>query len=101
MSLLSEAKEKLDSFATEITDRAQSLLHDISPVVNDGATALENFSKSKIVTELAQYGEDILPESTVNAIVGLIHDAGEAAAKIASLTAPPSAEEAPASAQPQ
>jgi hypothetical protein len=89
MSEIAELEEKIRSWAADITDRAQRLVTEAAPVVHDGADALQKLTSSKIVSELQQYGEDILPPETVDAIVSLIRGAGEAAARIASLTTPP------------
>lgn len=70
-------------------------------VVHDAADALTRLTSSRIVTEVMQYGEDLLPSPTVDAIVNLIRGAGDAAARIAQLTTPPVAPPAePAPAEP-
>lgn len=89
MSEIAELEDKLKSWAADITDRAQRLVSEAVPVVHDGAESLAKLTSSRIVTELEQYGEDILPSTTVDAVVSLIHDAGEAATRIAALTGPP------------
>lgn len=100
MNLL-EVEDKLKVYAQELYDRAEGLLKEAAPVVHDGATTLQQLTSSKIVSEVMQYGEDVLPADVVDAVVTIIRGAGEAASKIASLTAPPApaqpaAPEAPA-----
>lgn len=89
MSVLSDIENDIRTWAADLTDRADKLVTQAAPVVHDASETLESLTKSKIVTELQQYGEDLLPPETVDAIVSLIKGAGEAATKIAQLTAPP------------
>lgn len=100
---LLEVEDKIKLIAQEGYDRAESLLKEIAPVVHDGATTLQQLTSSKIVSEVMQYGEDILPADVVDAVVTIIRGAGEAASKIAQLSAPAAepASEPAQEAQPQ
>ena len=58
------------------------------PVIHDGALALGRFTQSKVVAEIQQLAQPLDPELDTF-LAGIVRTAGEAAAKIAALTAPP------------
>jgi hypothetical protein len=95
VSALSEAEDALRGIADVIRAKADELTGSHLPVVHDAAQTLARLTSSRIVTEVMQYGEEHLPSSTVDAVVALIRDTGEAALRIASLTAPPPPAEGP------
>lgn len=88
-SLLTDVENALRAIGSELHAKGDELITQHAAVVHDAAETVQKLTSSRIVTEVMQYGEDILPTSTVDAVVALVHDAGEAAARIAQLTAPP------------
>lgn len=89
MTSLADIEARIGQVAQDLLDHAEHLKSEVAPVVHDGAVTLQKLTSSKIVSELMQYGEEILPADVTEAIVSIIRGAGEAANRIAQLTAPP------------
>lgn len=100
---LAEVEARLRGMADGLHAQADELLGTHAAVVHDAAGVIQKLTSSRIVSEVMQYGEEHLPASTVDAIVTVIRDAGEAASRISQLTAPPPplADQAPSEVPPQ
>ena len=72
---------------SDIETRLRDLAADALPVIRDGAETLAHLTQSKIVAELQQLAAPLDPE-VESAIAAIIRSAGQAADKIAQLTAP-------------
>ena len=101
MTDLNAVENGLRAMADDLRAKADEILGTHAAVVHDAAGVLQKLTTSRIVSEVMQYGEEFLPAGTVDAIVTVIRDAGEAAARIAQLTTPPPAPAAPEPVQPQ
>ena len=101
MSALLDVKTDIVNVLADVTAKLEHLSASAPQVIDDGATALERLSKSAIVGELEQLVAPLDP-ALEQAIAAIIRGAGDAAAKVASLTAPPApAEGEPAPGDPQ
>ena len=89
MSILSDIEDGIGTVVDELRAKADQMEQQFKPVIHDAADSLAQLSQSRIVSELTQWGEAVLPSTTVDAIVAIIRDAGTVAARVSELTAPP------------
>ena len=89
----------LSTFLADVRARFDRVEAESLPVIHDGALALEQLTQSKVVAEIQQLAQPLDPELDTF-LAGIVRTAGEAAAKIAALTAPPAETPAGADADP-
>ena len=88
-TVLTEVEDGLATVVDELRAKADKIEQEFKPVVHDGAEILARMGQSPIIAELMQLAAGVLPTGTEQAIVTIIRDAGEAAAKVAAATAQP------------
>lgn len=95
MTALSDTETTLGQWADDFRAKADEIVQAHLPAVHDAADALATFQASPIVQELGQFAAGELPAGTEAAIVAILRDAREGAAKVADLTASLDAATAP------
>lgn len=96
---LSDVEGDLNGFIADVRAKVDRVEAESLPVIHSGALALEQLTQSKVVGEIQQLAEPLDPELDTF-LAGIVRTAGEAAAKIAALTAPPAETPSGADAEP-